>query len=105
MSTRRKVRDHQEAKQLLKAWSASPLSLTQIAHKHGVDGRSLLCWKRNLKFEHISATATTLRLVEIELKATTHPTRYNIHCNDVIIDIDDHFSDDTLRRILNVVRA
>ena len=62
--TRRKVRDHIDATELLDALKASGQSLPDFCRARGLDGRSLNCWRLN--FQRDAAPARRgLRLVEV----------------------------------------
>ncbi len=49
MATRRKVRDEQEARDLLDELRGSGLGMVEFCARAGVDGRSLNCWRFNLE--------------------------------------------------------
>ena len=101
--TRRKVRDHHEAAELLGALEASEQSLTEFCRARGLDGRSLNCWKRNLGRETAPAQRG-LRLVELAV-ARAHPAVYRIVVDGIEVEVDDQFREDTLSRLLSVVLA
>jgi len=44
----RKLRDEADARACLAAMEASGLSLSEWARQHGMDGRSLHCWRMSL---------------------------------------------------------
>lgn len=99
---RRKVVDEQEARALLGAVARSGSTLKAWANQHGIDGRSLHMWQVNLE-RSASGGEPALRLVE--LVAPQRPTsRYVVRLgDDIAIEVDDGFHDDTLRRLLAVL--
>ncbi len=96
----RKIRDRQEALACLEALDASGMTLTLWARAHGVDARSLHCWRRNLGWRR-----DTSRLVELvpESHGFQQRARYVLRVDDVEIEIDDHFREETLVRLLDVL--
>jgi len=109
-TTRRKVRDQAEARELLSRLSHSDMDLPEFCARHGIDGRSLNCWRWNLERRESRDVAPLthppqrLRLVEV-LPATTPrpPATYRVHVGDVVVEIDDSFDEGTLARLLRVV--
>lgn len=97
----RKIRDRQDALACLEALDASGMTLTPWARAHGVDARSLNCWRLNLGWR-----ADKHRLVELVPGAppTALPrARYIVRVEDVEVEVDDHFREDTLARLLDVL--
>jgi len=109
-TTRRKVRDQAEARELLFRLSDSNMDLPEFCARHGIDGRSLNCWRRNLERREnpdiapLTHPAQRLRLVEV-LPATTPrpPATYRVHVGDVVVELDDGFDEGTLACLLRVV--
>lgn len=102
---RRKVRDHQEAVELLDALAASRLTLAEFSHSRGIDGRSLHCWQLNLR-PLSSPPPRGLRLVELTAPKPDRPlAKYCVRFDGIEVEVDDHFHDDTLARLLAVVVA
>jgi hypothetical protein len=102
---RRKVRTESEALELLDELERSGLELPAFCASHGLDGRSLNCWRHNLG-GHTSACLPppSLRLVEVVAPvADVAPSAsYRLHIGAVCIEVDDHFRDATLARLLRV---
>jgi len=109
ITTRRTVRDQEEACALLDRLADSGLKLPKFCAELGIDGRSLNCWRRNLARRRrpgvTSAPAPQrLRLVEILPSAPPQPAAsYRVSVGDVVIELDDHFDERTLARLLRVV--
>lgn len=109
-TTRRKVRDQAEAREFLGRLSDSDMGLPEFCARHGIDGRSLSCWRRNLKrrrdpdMASLTPSPQRLRLFEV-LPATTArpPATYRVHVGDVVVELDDSFDEGTLARLLGVV--
>ena len=96
----RKIRDRQDALACLKALDASGMTLTPWARAHGVDARSLHCWRLNLE-----ARRDTSRIVELvpESPPPRPPARYILRVDDVEFEVDDPFHEETLARLLDLV--
>ena len=95
-----KIRDRQDALACLEALDTSGMTLTPWARAHGVDARSLHCWRLNL-----GGRRDTSRLVELvpESPASQPRARYILRVDDVEFEVDDHFREETLARLLDLV--
>lgn len=103
---RRKVRDGDDAHELLRALSRSGLSRTEFCRRHGIDGRSLHCWELNLGRRHghaDSAEAPALRLLEVTVARPRPSASYRVHVGDLVVEVDDGFVDNTLARLVAVL--
>jgi hypothetical protein len=99
---RRGVRDEADARACLEDMARSGMTLKAWANANGVDGRSLQAWVMTLSRRARSAT----RFVELVAEVPTRPiARYVVRLGDVAVEVDDHFHDDTLGRLLAVVAA
>ena len=65
MSTLRKIVDEKDARACLGAVARSGETLAAWTRRHGVDGRSLHSWKRNLARRGASPSVAEPRLVEL----------------------------------------
>lgn len=105
-STRRKIRDESDAAELLSQLADSGEDLRVFCSQVGVDGRSLRAWHRRLHPEARSCeppqTFQLMELVPDVLRQPARPT-YRIHYQDLSIEIDEHFDESTLRRILDAL--
>ena len=109
-TTRRKVRDQAEAHEFLGRLADSNMELPEFCARHGIDGRSLNCWRLNLERQQdVGVPPPTrapegLRLVEV-LPATAPqpPATYRVHVLDVVVEVDDSFHEDTLARLIRAV--
>lgn len=135
MKQRRKISDEREARRSLAAAAAAGGTIRQWAHANGIDGRSLNAWRMNLKQRNRKALpkrraatppASPQRqsasrrsrsgspkvspgplLVEL-VPATAPPTperRYVVQLGDLRVEVSDDFDPQTLRRLLEVLRA
>jgi len=98
---RRKVRDREEAAELLDALDRSGMTRAEFCAFHGIDGRSLHCWELNLG----RAAATrrpALRLLEVTVVPARTAT-YRVHVGDRVVEVGDDFDDATLVRLLDVL--
>lgn len=102
---RRKVRDGEDARALLRALSHSGLSRTEFCRRHGIDGRSLHCWELNLERWHGQAASEppALRLLEVTAARPRPSASYRVHVGDMVVEVDDDFVDDTLARLVAVL--
>lgn len=100
----RKIVDARDARACVRAARAAGLSLGAWARQHGVDGRSLHAWSVNLGLGASSRVKPRL----IELVPTTAPVvaaRYVVRVGDTAIEFGDDFHDETLARVVRVLRA
>ena len=103
----RKIWGERDARACVKAAKAAGLSLGAWARGHGVDGRSLHAWSVNLARTSPSSAAITKPTL-IELVPTPSPrvgSRFVVHLGDAAIEVGDDFQDETLARIMRVLRA
>ncbi len=99
--TRRKVRDENDAAELLDALEVSGELLPDFCRARGVDGRSLSWWRD--KVQHDEAPASPgIRLVELTAERSRAAV-YRVVVDRFEVEVDDHFRDDTLARLLAVV--
>jgi len=102
----RKIRDRRDAVACLAGWEASGQTLAAWAQAHGVDGRSLHCWKMNLCGR--GGMAGLVELVPtggVEEVGSRRPAQYVVRLNGVEVVLDDGFEASTLSRLLGVVAA
>lgn len=97
----RKIRDRQDALACLEAMDASDLNLTSWARSHDVDARSLHCWRMNLGWQ--AGGQRIVELVPEPRPASLPVARYVFRVNGVELEVDDHFREDTLARLLQVI--
>ena len=102
---RRKVRDHEDAAELLAALDASGLTLSEFCRERGVDGPSLHCWQRNTGRRARAGGSQGLRLVELTVARPAPVASYRVLVNGLAIEVDDHFRQDTLARLIEVAAA
>lgn len=103
---RRNVNDKREALVLLEELEDSGLDLPAFCALSGVDGRSLNCWRHNLGSRPgARREPQALRLVEVVAAASDESpsvAAYKLSVGGVSIEVDDHFRDETLARLLRV---
>jgi hypothetical protein len=98
MSKRRKV-EAVEAEELVAAWQASGEPLSAWCSRQGIDGRSLRYWVDRVP-------SPVLRLVELTPPRPSHSrSGVCVRVRGMAVLVDDDFSDETLARVLRVVRA
>ena len=109
-STGRKLRDHQEAAKLIAEWERSGERLSDWCGTRGISWHSMCAYKSNGEratpaFVEL-ALDTTPTMGAQEMMADRIDSRYRMCLgDDVGIEVDDHFRDDTLRRLLRVVAS
>ena len=108
----RKIRDERDAQRCLAAMTAAGQTRREWARQHGVDGRSLYAWanklERSAKAPGPQETGHQERqggLVELIPDASPAKSRYVIRCGQLAVEIDQHFDEATLARLLRVIAA
>ena len=98
----RKIRDRQDALTCLEAVQTSGMRLTPWARAHGVDTRSLNCWRLNLRWRPPEA-----RLVDLvpDTVPVRDRARYIVRVDGVEVEVDDPFREETLARLLDRVAS
>lgn len=99
----RKLRGESEARAALSAVEASGLSRVAWAHANGVDARSLNAWRLTLRRR--GAAAAPLRLVELVASDAASEARYRVRVGTYVVEVDDQFEAEPLRRLLSVVAS
>jgi len=96
----RKVRAS-EAERLLEEWEASGERMSAWCRARGLNWYSLSAFKGWL-----ATRGQGVELAEVVL-AEPGPAvgRYRLELRGVVVEVDDHFRDDTLRRLLRTVAA
>jgi transposase-like protein len=105
MSTLRKIVDEKDARACLGAVARSGETLAAWTRRHGVDGRSLHSWKRNLARRGALPSVAEPRLVESVAPPSLPTRRYVIRVCEASIEVGDDFEAETLRRLVEVLRA
>jgi len=105
MATKRKIRDEQDARRCLAAARASRKGRRAWARQHGVDGRSLYAWDKKLAPDEAAGRAKRRGLVELIPNSPRVGSRYVVRCGRLAVEIDDHFEEATLGRLLKVIAA
>lgn len=78
------------------------------AQVNGVDGRSLNCWRVNLRRRKApKPRALAPRLVELVPAPMPRATRsgYVLHVRGVELEVGDHFDEASLRRLVGVLKS
>jgi hypothetical protein len=101
----RKVADERDARAALSAVASSGLSGREWALAHGVSPRSLNMWRLIVHRKDQRQPLWPLHLVEITPTSVPAGARYRIAAGDYQLELEDDFRDDTLRRLLGVLRS
>ncbi len=92
----RKVRDHAEAVVLLDEWEHSDEPVSSWCRERGINWRSLVAYK--------GVPDEQPRFVEVTMSPPATAGQYRVVLNDgVAIELDDHFQEATLGRLLRVL--
>lgn len=104
---KRKIRDERDARRCLAAVKESGLTRAEWARKHGIDGRSLYAWARNLERgdKKTGRQQKHKGLVELIPDAEPATSRYVIRRGQLALEVDEHFDEATLARLLRVIAA
>jgi transposase-like protein len=126
MNERRKITDEREARRCLAAAGKTGERVGAWARGHGIDGRSLNAWRINLARRGAGSTPTRTaarpptalvvrarpRAAVVELVPASRPKEsastaacYVVHVGEIRVEVGDDFAAETLRRVLEVVRA
>jgi len=98
----RKITGEQEARTYLRAARAAGQTPGEWAREHGIDGRSLNMWRVNLQRSEPSA----VRLVElVPSPPAAAEARYLVRVGEVVVELGDDFQEQTLVRLLRVLRS
>lgn len=96
---RRKISGEAEAVALLGEWRSESVDFKVFCRERGIDGRSLQCWRMNVARRE----PETVRLLELTLPGEETVARYQVHVGDYTVEVDDHFREQTLTRLLAAV--
>ncbi len=109
---KRKIRDEQDARWCLAQAESAGVTSVEWARKHGVDGRSLLAWTRKLDggYKHPGARQVEPEekasgMVELVPAASRSTSRYLIRCGPLSVEVDEHFDEAVLTRLLRAMAA
>ena len=102
----RKILNEQEARRCLAAAKSSRGGLAAWAQAHGVDGRSLHCWRLNLGGRRVPLRRSlTPRLVELVPASMTTPAPYVLRIGGVEFEVGDGFDAQSLRRLVGLLKS
>ena len=118
MSQQRKITDELDARRCLAAARRAGGDVGAWAMANGVDGRSLNAWRMNLArrgstrarsaARSPTAEVANSRATLVELIPAPRPStggRYAVHVGIARVEVGDDFDQDTLRRIVEALRA
>ena len=118
MKQQRKITDELDAQRCLAAARRAGGDVGAWARANGVDGRSLNTWRMNLArrgsarassaARSPTAEVASSRATLVELVPALRPStggRYAVHVGTTWIEVGDDFDPDTLRRLVEVLRA
>lgn len=99
----RKIADESEARKALAAIAKSGAGIRSWARAHGIDGRSLHAWEMALARRGTSTREAGL--IELVPAYSSAPSRYVMRIADVTVEFGDDAREETLRRLVSVLRA
>jgi hypothetical protein len=98
----RKVRDAEEAAELLAAAEASRMERAVWARTNGIDARSLNAWRLILGRHR---AAPSLRLVELVAASEARRSLLVVRCGPFAVEVGADLDEDLLRRVLATVAS
>ena len=108
----RKVQSEAEARRWLAGVEEAGGDLGEWRRANGVDGRTLSCWRRTLQRRGFVRTSEHSGAPEVGLVALVPSggvpavaARYALDFGGVRLEVGDDFRDETLRRLLGVLRS
>lgn len=105
---RRKIANEAEARRALKAVARTGAGIAAWARAHGVDGRSLHAWDMVLARKatgRASCRPGSATLVELVPTTVVSTARYVLRVGEGSIEFGDDARDETLRRVVGVLRS
>lgn len=104
--TGRKVVDANEAEELLAEWADSGEAMSTWCGRRGINWYSLSAFKgwpgrRGADFIEVEVEQPTAALVA----RSRAPSRYRVHLGGRVVEVDQDFDDEVLRRLVQVVEA
>jgi hypothetical protein len=105
---RRKIADEAEARGSLAAVAKAGIGIRDWARAQGIDGRSLHAWDMVLRRKKGRGKAQSRKstLVELVPARTEAPAAcYVMWVGDVAVEFGDDVREETLRRVLTVLRS
>ncbi len=113
MEKLRKIEDEFEARACLGEAARSGERIGAWARARGIDGRSLHAWHVNLsrgrgrgrRQEETESPRRTALVELVPTPASSSSRRYAISVGGVCVEFGDDFEDETLRRVLGVLRS
>ena len=104
MAAMRKIWGERDARVCVRAAKAAKLSLGAWAREHGVDGRSLHAWA--VKLGLVARSAGKPKLIElVPVRSQPSAARYVVRVGDVVIEVGEDFTDETLARLVRSLRV
>lgn len=110
----RKIRDEKDARRCMAAAMKAGLNEGDWARSHGIDGRSLFAWSKNLARGDHSRGGKRLapkarrrkpKMVELVSSGQSESARYVVRCGKLTVEFDERFDEGTLARVLKIVAA
>jgi len=104
----RRIINEEDARRCLAAAKAFRGGVAAWAQVHGVDGRSLNCWRVNLRRRKAPAPrALAPRLVELVPAPMASAARaaYVLHIRGVELEVGHGFEDESLRRLIGLLKS
>lgn len=108
----RRIRNERDARECLAAVESSGLGRKEWAHSSGVDGRSLRAWSKKLTGDKESGytlergrSKRREGIVELIPSTNSKRSRYLVRCGAFSVEVDDHFDEETLERLLRIMAS
>jgi len=102
----RRILNEQDARRCLAAAKSSRDGLAAWARAHGVDARSLNCWRVNLKGRRSVPRVLAPKMVElVPAMVTAAHAPFVLHIRGVELEIDENFDEQSLRRLVGLLKS
>lgn len=92
-----------EAGELLREWQRSGEQMSHWCARRGINWYSLCAYKGWLVTRWRSEPAFAEVVLEDDTVPTAPPVRYRVEVGSMVVEVDERFEADTLRRLMQVV--
>lgn len=102
----RRILNEQDARRCLAAAKSSQGGPAAWARAHGVDARSLNCWRVNLGRRSVprALAPKMIELVPAPMVTVAHAP-FVLHIRGVELEVDDNFDEPSLRRLVGLLKS
>ena len=102
----RKIFNEEDARRCLAAVMSAPGGLGEWSRANGIDGRSLNLWRKNLERRGMRTAVVVSKLIElVPAPVAVTSARYVLHVGGVELQLGDDFNEQTLRRLVGLLKS